>query len=62
MKKMIKLIALVFVFSAASLNASANETNTTTDPQERIEQLEDRVHEIWKMDFSEMENAVFTWT
>lgn len=26
-----------------------------TDPQERVEQLEKRVHEIWEMDFSDMD-------
>ena len=40
----------------SSAFAAGNEVSTV-DPEVRAEQLENRVHEIWKMDFSKMENA-----
>ena len=54
--KKIKYLLFVGAFMMASF-ASANETDPKkeTDPKERVEQLENRVHEIWKMDFSDME-------
>lgn len=41
------------------MSAMASESNLSdpNNPQERVEQLEDRVHEIWRMDFSEMDNV-----
>ena len=56
--KKLKFYVLALVFGFASLTASASEVATKpTDPEERIEQLENRVHEIWKMDFSNMEKV-----
>lgn len=59
MKKQIKFLALGLICSMASITANASDIKTTDpkDPQERVEQLENRVHEIWKMDFTEMEKA-----
>lgn len=58
MKKKIKFLAFAFVLSITSFTATAADAVTTEpDPKERIEQLETRVHEIWKMDFTEMEKA-----
>ena len=37
--------------------ASASEAIEPKDPQEKVEQLELRVHEIWKMDFKDMDHA-----
>ena len=58
--KRVKFYALAFVFSVASLAASAaglESTEAATDPEVRVEQIENRVHEIWKMDFSKMEKV-----
>ncbi|MEO9870776.1 hypothetical protein [Ekhidna sp.] len=53
----IKYLTFVFAFMATSLIASASDTNTKkeTDPQAQVEKLENRVHQIWEMDFSDME-------
>lgn len=54
--KKIKYLALICVLGFTSLSASANETDPKdTDPKERVEQLENRVHQIWEMDFSDMD-------
>lgn len=53
-----KFYVLAFVFSFASLVASATELESTEPSTEgRVEQIENRVHEIRKMDFSKMENV-----
>lgn len=54
--KKIKYLLFVCAFMVVSF-ASANETDPAKekDSKERIEQLEERVYEIWKMDFSDME-------
>ena len=54
--KKIKYLALISLIGLSSLSATANETDPKeTDPQERVEQLENRVHQIWEMDFSDMD-------
>ena len=54
--KKIKYLAFIGLISLTSVAASASETDPkNTDPQTRVEQLENRVHEIWEMDFSEMD-------
>ena len=58
--KKLKFYSLTLVFSFASLVASASEVESTepaTDPEVRVEQIENRVHEIWKMDFSKMDKV-----
>jgi len=57
MKKKIQFLALAFVFSFVSFSASAADLSDPIEPETRVEQLENRVHEIWKMDFSEMDKA-----
>ncbi len=54
--KKIKYLTFICAFALASF-ASANETDPKKeiDPQERVEQLENRVHQIWEMDFSDMD-------
>ena len=54
--KKIKYLLFVSAFTLASL-ATASETDPKkeSDPQERVEQLENRVHQIWEMDFSDMD-------
>ena len=59
MKKM-KFYALAVVFGFASFVATATEIESTepsTNSEGRVEQIENRVHEIWKMDFSKMEKV-----
>ena len=54
--KKIKYLAFIGLISLTSLTASASETDPkNTDPQTRVEQLENRVHEIWEMDLSDMD-------
>ena len=57
MKKLrfIPLIVAV-LFSSLAFGAEAKATESIT-PQERVNQLETRVHEIWKMDVKELEGA-----
>lgn len=58
--KKLKFYALTLVFSFASLVVYASEVESTepaTDPEVRVEQIENRVHEIWEMDFSQMDNV-----
>ncbi|MEP1033377.1 hypothetical protein [Ekhidna sp.] len=54
--KKIKYLSFVCAFLLASF-ASASEINSKKeiDPQERVEKLQNRVHEIWEMDFSDMD-------
>lgn len=55
--KKIKYLLFISMISLTSLSATANEADPkSTDPQVRVEQLENRVHEIWEMDFSDMEH------
>lgn len=55
--KKIKYLAFICALTLTSFGASAGETDSkkNIDPQERVEQLEKRVHEIWEMDFSDMD-------
>ncbi|WP_420318520.1 hypothetical protein [Ekhidna sp.] len=54
--KKIKYLAFIGLITLSSITASANETDpNNTDPQERIEQLENRIQEIWNMDLSDMD-------
>ncbi|MEQ9468245.1 MAG: hypothetical protein RLN88_12590 [Ekhidna sp.] len=55
--KKIKYFVFIGALTIASFGATANETDPkkATDPQVRVEQLENRVHEIWEMDFSDMD-------
>ena len=56
--KQIKIFILVALFSLFSLVASASETDipvSDANQAERAEKIKNRVHEIWKMDFSGME-------
>ena len=56
MKKIRTLFIALFI--SASTMAMASDANVeTTDPEIRAEQIENRVHEIWKMDFSEMDKV-----
>ena len=49
-------MAFISLIGLSSLSATATETDPkSTDPQERVEQLESRVHQIWEMDFSDMD-------
>lgn len=54
--KKIKYLSFICAFVVASF-ASAAETDPKKeiDPQEKVEQLEKRVHQIWEMDFSDMD-------
>ncbi|WP_436515940.1 hypothetical protein [Ekhidna sp. To15] len=54
--KKIKYLFFICAF-AITLLASATETDPKkeVDPKERVEQLQNRVQEIWEMDFSEMD-------
>ncbi len=54
--KKVKYLLFVCAFMVMSM-ASATETDPKKEvtPEERVEQLENRVHEIWKMDFSDMD-------
>jgi len=55
--KKIKTLVVVFALLLGT-SAIASETGTKeTDPEVRAEQIETRVHEIWKMDFSEMDKV-----
>ena len=51
-----KLAFLTVLFCLIS-GAYAGETNDPKITQERVDKLEIRVHEIWKMDFREMDNV-----
>ena len=54
-----KLKSLVFVF-ALVLGTTAFAADTEPegfDPEVRAHQIETRVHELWKMDYSEMDKA-----
>ncbi|SNS85440.1 hypothetical protein SAMN05421640_1534 [Ekhidna lutea] len=54
--KKIKYFAFVCILGLSSLSATAAETDPVkTNPQERVEQLENRIQHIWKMDFSDMD-------
>ena len=55
--KKIKYFLFANVFILTSLVASATETDPRekTDSQARVEQLENRINEIWQMDFADME-------
>ncbi|MEQ8903850.1 hypothetical protein [Ekhidna sp.] len=56
--KKIKYLIFSGLISLTSLSASAGEPDTkNTDPRERVEQLENRVQEIWGMDFSNMDKV-----
>lgn len=55
--KKIKFL-IVAAFMSVSIAATAAETEPKTiDPEVRAEQIETRVHEIWKMDFAKMEKV-----
>ena len=56
--KKLKFLALAAFFSL-SMAATANDVEgvKNIDPEERVEQIETRVHEIWKMDFSQMDKV-----
>ncbi|WP_424961342.1 hypothetical protein [Ekhidna sp.] len=54
--KKIKYALFIGLIGLTSLSATASETDPkNTNPKERVEQLESRVHEIWEMDFSDMD-------
>lgn len=55
--KKIKYLAFICVLCFTSINASANEIDVKkdTDPQEKVEQLENRLQEIWQMDLNDMD-------
>lgn len=57
--KKIKYLAFICALTFASFGASANETTTSGngDAEERAAQLEERVYEIWEMDFSDMDKS-----
>ena len=55
--KKIKLLIIVCALSFGSTVFAAETDPKVVDPEVRAEQIENRVHEIWKMDFSEMEDA-----
>lgn len=52
--KKIKVFAFAFLLSIASFASTSIEK---TDPVIRVQQLESRVQEIWKMDHSDMEKT-----
>lgn len=49
-KACLSTLFVLFLFLSTDLSAKTH----STDPKERVEQIESRVHEIWKMDFTEM--------
>ena len=53
--KKIKSLIIVFALSLGTVAFGAD--TDVVDPELRSEQIENRVHEIWKMDFDKMENA-----
>lgn len=54
--KKIKYLFFIGAFSLVSFaSAAETDSNNETDPKERVEQLQNRVHEIWEMDFSDMD-------
>ncbi|MEP0987472.1 hypothetical protein [Ekhidna sp.] len=55
--KKIKYLAFVCVLGFSSFTSSANETDpkNDVDPQEKVEQLENRLQEIWQMDLNDMD-------
>jgi hypothetical protein len=56
--KKIKFFILAALFSVSmAATASEGETTNTIEPGERAIQIENRVHEIWKMDYSKMDKV-----
>lgn len=55
--KKIKSLIIVCLLSLGTIAFASEADPKMMDPEVRAEQIETRVHEIWKMDFSEMENA-----
>jgi len=49
-------LAFLTILVCLVLGANATENTDPKITQERVDQLETRVHEIWKMDFSDMDN------
>lgn len=56
MKKIRSFIVICTVMLGSTVFASDTDPKIA-DPEVRVEQIETRVHEIWKMDFSKMDNA-----
>jgi len=48
------MITFLSLFCSSAMAYDALDKKN--DPQERVYELENRVHEIWKMDFAEMKN------
>ncbi len=53
--KKIKFLIIALFLTVSSFSASATEP-TVKEPVNRAQEIENRVHEIWKMDFSKMDN------
>ncbi len=53
--KKFKYLICVFVFVIATSVSAADTDPKNEDSKDRVEQLQERVNEIWKMDFSDME-------
>jgi len=57
MKKKLRLLLVVSTLLLSSATTAFSEPPVLDDPVTRSEQIEKRVLEIWKMDFSEMEKS-----
>lgn len=55
MKKAKYILYVLSMVITSIAFASNPETKKDSDPKDRAEQLENRVYEIWEMDFSDME-------
>ena len=55
--KKLKSLVIVFALALGTTAFAAENDPKAVDPEVRAEQIEHRVHEIWKMDFSEMDRA-----
>ena len=54
--KKIKYLTFICLFGLTSISSAAEtDPKKEIDTQERMEQLESRINEIWKMDFSDLE-------
>ena len=55
--KKLKTLLIVCALMFGTTALAADSDPRVVDPEVRAEQIENRVHEIWKMDFSKMEQA-----
>lgn len=55
--KKIKTLIIVMTLSLGSVVYAAETDAKVVDSEVRAEQIENRIHEIWKSDFSKMDKA-----